>query len=139
LSNQKEERSILRGRTLKVYQYIVRSKDPARVREIQRHLEFSSPSLVVYHLEKLKEKGLIREEAMGYVPDKVILNNLIRLRNSLIPRFFFYSLFFTLGLVVELTILLPNIFTKEYFVAVIFTLLAAIGFGIETYLQWRRI
>ena len=139
MSNQNEERAILRGRTLKVYQFIVRSKDPARVREIQRHLEFSSPSLVVYHLEKLKEKGLVREEARGYVADKVILKNMIRLRNSLIPRFFFYSLFFALGLVIELTILLPNLVTKEYFVAVMFTLLAAIGFGIETFLQWRRI
>ena len=89
MSNKNEDQPVLRGKTLKVYQYIVKSNQPARVREIQRSLEFSSPSLVTYHLEKLKEEGLIKEEALGYVPDKIILKNLVRLKNSLIPRFFF--------------------------------------------------
>jgi hypothetical protein len=51
----------------------------------------------------------------------------------LIPRFFFYFLFFTFGFIVELTILLPPIITREYLVAVMFTRIAFVVFGIETY------
>lgn len=130
---------VLRGKTLEVYQYIVKSTEPARVREIQRSIGFSSPSLVLYHIEKLKENGLVKEEAMGYTADRVLLKNLVRLKNALIPRFFFYFLFFTLAIVIELALFLPHVVTREYFVAVVFTVSAAIAFGIETYLQWRRI
>lgn len=134
-----EETLILKGKTLKVYQYIVKSKEPARVREIQRNLKFSSPSLVIYHIEKLKEEDLIKEEALGYTPNKIVLKNLIRIRNALIPHLFFYTLFFGLGVIIELTILLPTVITREYFIAFFFTVLAAIGFGVETYSQWREI
>ena len=134
-----EDISFLKGKTLKVYQYIVKSNEPARIREIQRNLKFSSPSLVIYHIQKLKEEGLVKEEALGYVPDKMVLKNLIRVRNSLIPRLFFYTLFFALAVIIELTLLLPTVITKEYFIAVFFTILAAIGFGVETYSQWHEI
>jgi DNA-binding transcriptional ArsR family regulator len=139
LPSETNNEDILRGKTLKVYSLIVRSNEPARVREIQRSLGFSSPSLALYHLEKLKAAGLIKEEGMGYVADKVILKNLIRFRTMLIPRYFFYSLFFSLGAVLELTFLCPPIVTREYLVAVIFTFAAAVGFAVETALHWRGI
>ena len=135
-SNNKD---VLRGKTLQVYRFIIRQNEPTRVREIQRSLGFSSPSLVVYHVEKLKEAGLIKEEGAGYVADKILLRNLVRFRNTLIPRYFFYFLFFTLGTVLELTLFRPPIVTKEYLIAVVFTSVAAIAFGIETYSHWRGI
>lgn len=120
-----------------VYRFIISQGVPVGVREIQRKLKFSSPSLAHYHIDKLKEEGLIKEEAGGYIADKIVLKNLVRFRDRLIPRFFFYFLFFTLGAVVELTIFLPQVITREYLVAVIFTLAAAVAFGVET-LQQRR-
>jgi len=93
----------------------------------------------MYHIEKLKQAGLIREEGAGYVADKVMLKNLVRFRSMLIPRYFFYFLFFTLGVVLELTFLRPPIVTREYFVAVAFTSTAAVAFGIEAYSHWRGI
>lgn len=139
LSSYRNDKDVLRGKTLQVYRYIIRSNEPAKVREIRRSLGFSSPSLVLYHLEKLKEAGLIREEGVGYVADKVLLRNLVRFRRTLIPRYFFYFLFFTFGTILELTLLRPPIVTREYLIAVIFTLAAAIVFGIETYSYWRGI
>jgi DNA-binding transcriptional ArsR family regulator len=139
VSSNSSDKNILRGRTLQVYRFIIRRNEPARVREIQRSLGFSSPSLVLYHLEKLKEAGLIKEEGVGYVADKVLLKNLVRFRSTLIPRYFFYFLFFTLGTILELTLLRPPIVTKEYLIAVVFTSAAAIAFGIETYFHWRGI
>ena len=102
-------------------------------------LGFSSPSLVTYHLKKLMEIGLIKEDGLGYIADKVLLINFVRLRNTLIPRYFFYFLFFTLGTVLELTLFMPPIVTREYLIAVVFTVAAAIAFGIETYYHWRGI
>jgi DNA-binding transcriptional ArsR family regulator len=128
---------VLRGKTQEVYRLIIKSSEPIGVREIQRALQFSSPSLVHYHLEKLKNEGLVKEEAGGYVADKVMLSHLVRFRSTLIPRYFFYFLFFSLGAVLELTLLLPPIVTREYLIAIFFTLAAAVGFGFETYQQWR--
>jgi len=139
LSSNLNEKDVLRGKALQVYHFVIRSNEPVRVREIQRSLGFSSPSLVIYHLEKLKEAGLIKEEGIGYVADKVLLRNLVRFRSTLIPRYFFYSLFFTLGTILELTLLRPPVITREYLIAVMFTSAAAIAFGIETYSHWRGI
>jgi LexA DNA binding domain. len=137
LDTENRDKDILRGKTLIVYRFIISQGVPVGVREIQRKLKFSSPSLAHYHIDKLKEEGLIKEEAGGYIADKIVLKNLVRFRDRLIPRFFFYFLFFTLGAVVELTIFLPQVITREYLVAVIFTLAAAVAFGVET-LQQRR-
>lgn len=139
LNPNKKHEDVLHGTTLRVYRFIISRNEPVRVREIQRSLKFSSPSLVLYHLEKLKNEGLIKEEAGGYVADKVLLTHLVRLRSMLIPRFFFYFLFFTFGAVLELTLLMPPIVTREYLVAVMFTLVASVAFGVETYLNWRGI
>jgi predicted DNA-binding transcriptional regulator len=139
LGTAKKSEEVLHGKTLLVYRFIITQNAPMGVREIQRKLKFSSPSLAHYHIDKLKDEGLIKEEAGGYIADKVVLKNLVRFRDMLIPRFFFYFLFFTLGVVVELTVLLPAIVTREYLVAVVFTLAAAIAFGVETYRQRKGI
>lgn len=136
---EKKSEEVLRGKTLLVYRFIITKNEAVGVRAIQRKLKFSSPSLAQYHIDKLKNEGLIKEEMGGYIADKVILKNLVRFRNMLIPRFFFYFLLFTLGFFVEITLLLPPIVTREYAVAVGFTLAAMVAFGVETYLNWRRL
>ncbi|NIM45531.1 MAG: hypothetical protein GTN80_07805, partial [Nitrososphaeria archaeon] len=46
--------SELKGKTLLVYWYLIKERgDSVGVREIQRALKFSSPSVASYHLEKL--------------------------------------------------------------------------------------
>ncbi len=135
----RKNEEVLHGKTLLVYRFIITQNGPVGVREIQRKLKFSSPSLAHYHIDKLKDEGLIKEDAGGYIADKVILKNLVRFRNMLIPSFFFYFLVFTFGSIVELTVLLPPIVTREYLVAVLFTSAAALAFGVETYRNWRRL
>ncbi len=138
-STEKKSEEVLHGKTLLIYRFIIAQNEPVGVREIQRKLKFSSPSLAHYHLDKLKNDGLIKEDAGGYIADKVILKNLVRFRNMLIPRFFFYFLIFTFGFIVELTVLLPPIITREYLVAVMFTLAASVAFGVETYRNWHML
>ncbi len=58
----------LKGKTLLVYMYLLRSNDPdVGVREVQRSLGFSSPSVSSYHLNKLRELGLV--DRLGTLQD----------------------------------------------------------------------
>ena len=88
----------LKGNTLRVYVYALK-KDHVGVREVQRALGLSNPSLAQYHLNKLRELGLLREdngeyEVMGEVKVDV-MRDFLRIGSSLIPRFVFYAVFFT--------------------------------------------
>ncbi|TLX99316.1 MAG: hypothetical protein E6K95_09775 [Thaumarchaeota archaeon] len=56
----------LKGNTLRVYVYALK-KRKVGVREVQRALRLSNPSLAQYHLNKLRELGLLREEGGDYV------------------------------------------------------------------------
>jgi DNA-binding transcriptional ArsR family regulator len=109
-----ESKDILRGLTLKVYKHILKNDKPVGIREVQRALNLSSPTLALYHINKLEEAGFIKKEQDGYVADRIILENLIRLRKLLIPRNFFYSVFFVTSLVFEAALLKPSILTREY-------------------------
>ncbi len=109
-----EQRDVLRGLTLKVYKFILQNNKPVGIREVQRGLNLSSPTLALYHMNKLEEAGLIKKEADGYVADRIILQNLIRLRRVLIPRNFFYMIFLLTSLVMLIVFLRPPTLSREY-------------------------
>jgi DNA-binding Lrp family transcriptional regulator len=121
-----EQKDVLRGLTLKVYRFILRNDKPVGIREVQRALNLSSPTLALYHINKLEEAGLIKKELNGYVADKVILENLIRLKRILIPRNFFYMIFLITSLVMLVVFLKPPTLTREYvFSLTVITIAAA--------------
>jgi|YelNatPaOPRAMG01_1025707.scaffolds.fasta_scaffold05792_3 hypothetical protein len=90
--------SRLKGNTLRVYVYVLK-KGRVGVREVQRSLGFSNPSLAQYHLNKLKELGLVREDGGEYeVVSEVkvdVLRDFLRFGTLLVPRFVMYAMFFT--------------------------------------------
>ena len=58
--------SQLKGKTLQIYWYLLKSPEhSAGVREIQRSLHFSSPSIAVHHLGKLQNLGLVIKKGTG--------------------------------------------------------------------------
>jgi DNA-binding transcriptional ArsR family regulator len=120
-----DQNDVLRGLTLKVYRFILRNGDPSGIREIQRALKLSSPTLALYHVNKLEEAGLVRKHETGYVADRIVLENYVRLKRTLIPRFFFYTVFFAISLVILTTLLRPAALTREYVFSVV-----AISIGI---------
>jgi predicted DNA-binding transcriptional regulator len=91
--------SQLKGNTLRTYLYVVQHKK-AGVREIQRELHFSSSSLAQYHLSKLVDLGLLRENGGEYsLADQVkvdVLKDFLQLGSLIVPRFIFYAVFFTI-------------------------------------------
>jgi len=109
-----ESKDILRGLTLKVYKFILKNDKPVGIREVQRALNLSSPTLALYHMNKLEEAGFIKKELNGYVADRIILENLVRLRRVLIPRHFFYTVFFVASLIFLVVFLRPSMLTREY-------------------------
>jgi len=133
-----EPEDVLRGLTLKVYHYVLRSGHEVGIREVQRALKLSSPTLAVYHLEKLEQAGFLKKGAMGYTVDKIYVRNLVRLRNLLIPKYFFYAWFFSSAVILELTIFRPVIISREFVFAFLVTCAAAISYTYETAKTWRK-
>lgn len=128
----------LRGTTLEVYRFLLKSNKSVGPREIQRALNLSSPSLAVYHLSKLEEVGLIKKENGEFVLTKNVLEDCIRISRFLIPRYLFYSIFAVLALLVELTLLRPVTITREYFFFVGVTFACALAFCFETAKTWAK-
>jgi DNA-binding transcriptional ArsR family regulator len=127
-----ESKDVLRGLTLKVYRFILRQDRPVGIREVQRALSLSSPTLALYHINKLEEAGLVKKELDGYVVDRVILENVVRFRRFLIPRNFFYTVFFATSLSFLIIFLRPPIITSEYVFALAVITIATATSAYET-------
>lgn len=114
----------LKGTTYKTYRYMLRQGRPVGISDVQRALALSSPSVAQYHIKKLLQLGLIREEQEGYVIDKVVLDNIIRIRRISIPVQTSYAVFFGVTLSILLGFLRPNTISSLYFFAVMVNMAA---------------
>jgi len=138
-----EIESQLKGKTLLVYWFMLRSPDsPVGVREIQRKLGFSSPSIAAHHLDKLLSLGLVEKSLRGeyYLKKEVkvgILKFFMRFGRFMIPRYLFYSVWFSTMLVAYVALYglsgcIHNV------VAIIFGAAACIILWFETVRLWRQ-
>ncbi|MGQ9538743.1 MAG: hypothetical protein ACUVTE_04060 [Candidatus Bathycorpusculaceae bacterium] len=134
--------SMLKGKTLVVYWYLL--QQPSRsvgVREVQKALNFSSPSIAVHHLEKLEDLGLIRKKPTGeYVLEEEvkigILKFFIRMGRFLVPRYLFYSVLFSTMLATYTIICVVGRIWPNFY-AFTFGLIASVAFWLETIRVWR--
>lgn len=110
---------VLRGVTMQVYRYVLKNGKPTGIREVQNSLDLSSPRLAFYHLNKLEEAGLLKKTPEGYVLDRVILKDSVRLKKLLVPRHFFYVLFFATMLAFQTTLFRPPSASRYYVFAVL--------------------
>lgn len=71
----------LKGKTMLVYMHLLRLDRPSvGVREVQRALGFSSPSVAAYHLNKLRDLGLV--ESVRGDPRRLQRAGKIRMRQA---------------------------------------------------------
>jgi len=133
-----ESKDVLRGTTLEVYRFLLKSSKPVGIRELQRALNLSSPSVATYHLSKLEDAGLLKRQDGGYTVDRFLLENSIKVSRFLIPRYLFYAIFAVAVLLFELTLLRPNILTREYVFSVVATILFVLAFCYETIKTYQR-
>jgi len=133
-----ESKDVLRGTTLEVYRFLLKSGKPVGIRELQRALNLSSPSVATYHLSKLEDAGLLKRQDGGYTVDKFLLENSIKISRFLVPRYLFYAVFAFAVLVFELTLLRPNTLTREYIFSVVATIIFVLAFCHETVKTYQR-
>lgn len=137
--------SELKGKTLLVYWYLLgASGTSVGVREIQRSLGFSSPSVAAYHLDKLCSLGLVEKSRLGeyFLVQEVkvgILRFFTRLGRFLVPRYLFYSVLFTTMLAFYLTLYAPlQTGGVHGAIALLFGSLACFILWLETVRLWRK-
>jgi len=111
--SQDDMEALLKGTTWKVYKYVLEN-GPTGIREIQKSLKLSTPSLVLYHLNKLEEEGIIKKDEQGYTANRILLKDRVKVRKLLIPRYFFYSLFMIAAITVQTVIFRPRIISRDY-------------------------
>jgi DNA-binding transcriptional ArsR family regulator len=97
--------SEIHGTTLRVYWYLFKSPGPVGVRETQRALSMSSPSIALYHLEKLRELGVVDKNAGGdySLKEQVQIGSLkafLKVGRLILPRYLFYAIFLSTAVIV---------------------------------------
>jgi predicted DNA-binding transcriptional regulator len=129
----------LKGKTLQVYVYMLKKKEPVGVREIQRDLNFSSPSVANYHIEKLVSLNVVSQDEYGryFLAQKAqisVLESFVNVGGRTIPRMSFFAAFFTTLLVAYVVL---NIHSLSIH-AIGFAIAGAAAFWFETVRVWRR-
>jgi len=133
--------SELKGNTLRVYWYVLNNTDKSiGVREVQRTLKFSSPTLALYHLEKLRDLGLVSKESGEYRLVKEVkvdvLKVFVRVWRFFVPRFALYAVLFT----ALTSYLITQVVRLDFYT--FFGLLlggaASAIFWLETWKTWRQ-
>jgi DNA-binding transcriptional ArsR family regulator len=131
----------LRGKAWKVYWFLLKSGHPVGVREVQRALHFSSPSVASHHLDQLRELGLVEKQEIGghYVlvsQVKIgVLKHYVKLGRLLFPRYFFYAIFSTVFYIAFLLFFLQG-FSRENLFIISFGAIATAIFWYEAYRVW---
>jgi hypothetical protein len=90
----------IKGNTLRVYLYLLRH-GPSELRDIQREVGLSTPSLASYHLGKLVAAGYAKQDDHGrYVvtgeASGEILAGYSKIGVAIVPQLFFFALLFSI-------------------------------------------
>ncbi|MEM2937117.1 MAG: hypothetical protein QXJ63_01050 [Candidatus Bathyarchaeia archaeon] len=131
----------LRGKAWKVYWLLLKSGRPMSVREVQKALHFSSPSIAHHHLEQLREIGLVQKQEVGghyLLVGEVkigVLRHFVKLGRLLFPRYFFYAVFSTTLYLIYLLWFMQG-FTRENLFIIIFGGIVSAIFWYETARVW---
>ena len=103
------------GTTLKLYSFVVKKGKPVGPREVMRGANLSSPSVAYWHLQKLEDSGLLQKNKRGeyVVKEKTGISGHVWIGRNLVPRLLCYSLFFLGILILEVAILIVQVFSDE--------------------------
>jgi len=132
----------LRGKAWKVYWLLLKSGRAMGVREVQKALHFSSPSVAQHHLEQLREIGLVQKQDIGGHYSLVgevkigVLRHFVKLGKLLFPRYFFYAVFSTVFYVAYLVTFIHS-FTRENLFITLFGGIVSAIFWHEALRVWR--
>jgi len=132
----------LRGKAWRVYWFLLKNGRPVSVREVQRALHYSSPSVAQHHLEQLRNLGLVEKQNIGGDYALVgevkigVLRHFVKLGRLLFPRYFFYAIFSTTFYLTYLIVLVQS-WTRENIFIAVFGAVVSIIFWYEAFRIWR--
>ncbi len=146
MRDQPDENTIeseLRGNTLRVYWYMLSQNEAVGVREVQRAMGMSSPSVASHHLTKLVTLELVEKRPdNSYEVSRVVkvgvLRNFIGFRGKFLPRYIFVAIFFTAYTIAFFVLSLmtwPGIFDR--YVAIVVGVIAALFAWWESVRLWK--
>jgi hypothetical protein len=131
----------IKGNTLRVYLYLMRSGE-SELRDVQKALGLTTPSLASYHLGKLIGEGYVQQNAYGkyrVVKDftQEILQGYVKLGTRVVPQLFFTAILFSF--VVGFFALMSLYFAEyvPFLVGGSFLLIAVLWY--EAIRVWRRL
>ncbi|MDH4221184.1 MAG: hypothetical protein OEY39_06705 [Candidatus Bathyarchaeota archaeon] len=139
--NETEFEYALRGKAWHVYWLLLKSGHPVSVREVQKALHFSSPSVAHHHLEQLRQLGLVQKHEAGgqySLASEVkigVLRHFVKLGRLLFPRYFFYAVFSTVFYALYLLFLAQGA-TRENLFIMTFGAIVCVIFWYETARVW---
>ena len=138
--NRDELVSKLTGRTLMIY-FVLLNKKSIGVRELQRHLNLSSPSVAKYHLEKLVNLHLIENRNGIYHLDKKadlpLLTSWVLMGKFLLPKVLFAAILFT-SLFIGYLLFVYSYWNKDSMFLILFGLILMVYIWFEVIIQFRR-
>jgi hypothetical protein len=132
----------LRGKSWEVYWLLLKNSCPMSVREVQKVLRFSSPSVAQHHLDRLCELKLAKKESVGgtyILVNEVrigVLRHFIKLGKMLFPRYFFYAVFSTTFYIIYMTLLMRSLSPENLSIA-FFGAIVSVIFWYEATRIWR--
>lgn len=129
------------GNALRVYLYLV-THSPSELREVQRGLGLSTPSLAFYHLTRLAEAGYVTQDTEGrYVAvteaSMDILQEYSKVGTALVPKLLFFSFLFTILIPFFSYMALYSSGFTIYLVATSIGMVAVLWY--ETLRLWRKL
>jgi len=132
----------IKGNTLRVYLFVLRS-GPCELRDVQRGLKLSTPSLAFYHLSKLVEVGVVNrtEDGRYIVVNDIsadLVDGYVKFGRRIVPQLFLVTLVFT-GILVYYAYLVWRVpLDLDDIVTVVYSL-SIVVLWYETIKIWRRI
>lgn len=132
----------LKGNTVRVYLFLMKN-GPCELREVQRGLKLSTPSLAAYHLSKLVQSGIVGRTADGkytVVTDisAEILDGYVKFGKRIIPQLFFLTIIFTAILGYYLYLVWKFPLDTDDLVTIVYSL-SIIVLWYETIKVWRKL
>ncbi|MFX0154152.1 MAG: hypothetical protein ACFE9Q_06460 [Candidatus Hodarchaeota archaeon] len=121
--------------------FVLLNKKSIGVRELQRHLDLSSPSVAKYHLEKLVNLHLIENRNGIYHLDRKadlpVLTSWVLIGKNLLPKAIFVAIFFTFLFIGYLFFIYSN-WNKDSLFVILFGVAIIVYVWLDVIFQFKR-
>ncbi|MEM2142504.1 MAG: helix-turn-helix domain-containing protein [Candidatus Thorarchaeota archaeon] len=145
MSEEDDLAGVLKGKTLRVYWYMLRHPAPLTAREIQQGTKLSSPSLSMHHLERLRDLGLVEKNVHGqYTVKRDVRVGVLKLfvgrGRFMVPRYLFYATLYTsLTASLSSTVILMQLYSNWMVTTLLMLLVSVcVVWWLETVRVWRE-